>query len=41
MSAPEEDKRGKLTTVRIYRDGEPVDVPVKEFLAMLEDLKHG
>ena len=28
------------TTIRIYKDGEPVDVPVSEFLRMLEKL-HG
>ena len=28
------------TTIRIYKDGEPVDVPVAEFLHMLEEL-HG
>jgi hypothetical protein len=38
---PKEDMRGRLSTVRIYRDGKPEDIPVKEFLAMLEKLKHG
>ena len=29
------------STIRIYRDGKPVDIPVNEFLHMLEELKNG
>lgn len=29
------------TKIRIYKDDEPVDIPMNEFFKMLEDLKHG
>ncbi len=37
MPEQTEPKRKSGSTIRIYRDGKPVDIPVEEFLRMLKE----
>jgi len=41
MDQKQEDKTGRQSVIILYKDGERIEVPVKEFLKDLEALKHG
>lgn len=41
MEQKPEDKIGRQSVIILYKDGERIEMPVKEFLKALEDLKHG